>query len=324
MSDTLDLNKLADQLASGLAREQLGDESAEAAPGAAAGALSGAREAVPRGVNFDSHDIRLGDVLEHALLNAAATPDEVDAHCDAAMSARVATVVVSPYWVAHCAERLAESDVKVTSAVGFPFGMLPPAAKASQAALAFAHGATEVESIAPVGVLRSRDWRGLYDDVEAVVRAADGAQVTVTLETSRLTPMEMLRAAAIVGDAGADAVKAGTGFGQHGLARVEAVALLRLAVGDDLGVKAAAGDCTAAVAFRLISNGATSIAVNSLAALAQVTGRGPRPLHELMQATLAHSREQAPREAVQHPAPQSPPNNVPPRVTPAWGTSHSR
>src|SRR5690606_36855829 len=32
MSDTLDPNKLADQLASGLARQQLGDESAEAAP----------------------------------------------------------------------------------------------------------------------------------------------------------------------------------------------------------------------------------------------------------------------------------------------------
>ncbi len=350
----MDLNKLADQLASGLAEKQLaGPDEPVAEP--MSGALSSPREATPRGVTFHAGNIRLGDVLDHALPDSAATPAEVDAHCEVATSARAASVVVSPFWVSHCAELLRGTDVSVVGVIGFPFGMLPPAAKASQAALAIAHGASEVESVAPVGVLRSRDWRSLYDDVEAVVRAADGALVTVTLETSRLTPMEMLRAAAIVGDAGADAVKAGTGFGPHGLARVEAVALLRLAVGDDLGVKASAGECNVAAALRLLANGATGIAVNSVAQLADAQVPGPRALHELMQATLAHAAGLQPREAAQRPpasevqqraaepAPSHGPSTAttgpnaplrpvtpttpavpPPRVTPGWGTPQSR
>lgn len=355
MSDSLDLNKLADQLARGLAREQLDDEVSEPALGAVGGALGGAREAVPRGVSFASSEIRLGDVLDVSLPDAAATPHEVDAHCQAALKARASAVIVSPYWVSHCAAQLGDSNVGVIAVVGFPFGMLPPAAKASQAALAIAHGATELESIAPVGILRSRDWSSLYDDVEAVVSAADGAHVTVTVETSRLTPMEMLRAAAIVGDAGADAVKAGTGFGDFGLARVEAVALLRLAVGDDLGVKASAGQLNLDSAWRLLANGATGIAVSQLNGLADERVPGPRPLHELMQATLsaavpAPAREAArptetpeqqpeqprqgsgfmhpgtatsgPNAPYQAPAPHTPP--MPHRVTPGWGTSQTR
>ena len=343
----MDLNKVANQLASGMAEHQLAvDQGSSSLPPATS------REAGPHRVEFPSGPIRLGSVLDHTLLNPAATAEEIDRHCDEALRYGVAAACVNPLWVSRCAERLRGSGVAVASVIGFPFGTLPPELKAAEASLAVKHGATELDMVIPLGLVRASDYRALHADVAAVVAAAGDALVKVILETAALTPMEVLRAATVVGDAGAHYVKTSTGYSASGGATPEAVALLRLAVGDDLGVKASGGIRDARTAFLMLASGATRIGSSRADAMADATGPGPRRLHDLMHvpfqagepgsdpaggvpAVQGHGPDaRVVGEGVHLPAPSIPPPPAPQppspgsdrpapspgRVAPGWGT----
>lgn len=315
---SMDLNKVADRLASGMADHHLaasggGDPSADAAPGQ--GVSDPPREAARRSVDFAAGSIRLGSVLDHTLLNPGATAADIDRHCSEALRHRVAAVCVNPLWVSRCTECLRGSGVAVASVIGFPFGALPAELKAAEASLAVKHGAAELDMVIPLGLIKAGDYRGLHADIAAVVVAAGDALVKVILETAALTPMEIMRAATVAGDAGAHYVKTSTGYSEAGGATAEAVALLRLAVGDDLGVKASGGIRDARTAFHMLASGATRIGSSSAAGMADATGPGPRRLHELMHVPF---QDVAPVE--QPPVGVERAATTPGRVAPGWGT----
>jgi len=122
--------------------------------------------------------------------------------------------------------------------------------KAFEAADAIRNGATEIDMVINVGKVRemtaspgteSQAMREFVcDDISAVVRKADGAPVKVILETGFLTDQEIVEASRISEEAGAAFVKTSTGFGPMG-AYPAHLKLMRDAVGDRLGVKAAGG-----------------------------------------------------------------------------------
>ncbi len=337
---TVDLNQLANQLASGLAQGQFTPPPTPT-PSAGVPVVAGGRPdprlldaSGPKGVRFTDGEIRLGSVVDHTLLDPAATRQDIEHHCAEAREHRVAAVCVNPLWVPLCAELLAGSGIAIASTIAFPFGAAQPATKAAETALVVRQGASEIETVLPLGQLKSAAWKAVREDVRAVVDAAGDALVKVILETGRLTPMEILRACTVIGEAGAGYVKTSTGFGAAGGATPEAVALVRLAVGDDLGVKASGGVRDAASAFRLIASGATRVGTSLGAELAAATGVGPRRLRDLMSipaesAAPPHESGDAGRASVS-PEPEaaapesSPPREPPPasphRVTPAWGS----
>jgi deoxyribose-phosphate aldolase len=143
--------------------------------------------------------------------------------------------------------------------------------------------------VAAIGHIKSGDWRHVFNDVRAVVSAAEGRLVKVIIESAALTPTEIIKASALAKEAGAHYVKTSTGFHSAGGATPEAVALMRLVVGDALGVKASGGVRDCPTALRMIANGATRIGTSSGVAMAQCLGPGPLPLHELL--TLADGHE---------------------------------
>ena len=98
-----------------------------------------------------------------------------------------------------------------------------------------------------------------------------------------------IKASAIAREAGAQYVKTSTGFHAAGGASAEAVALMRLVVGDGMGVKASGGVRDCATALRMIANGATRIGTSSGVAMAQCLGRGPLPLGELLASPDLHA-----------------------------------
>jgi len=80
----------------------------------------------------------------------------------------------------------------------------------------------------------------------------------VILETALLEENEKVRACRIAEQAGADFVKTSTGFGPGG-ATLADVRLMRQAVGDRLGVKAAGGIRTLETALAMIDAGANRL-----------------------------------------------------------------
>jgi deoxyribose-phosphate aldolase len=240
-------------------------------------------------VSFVRENARIADFIDHTLLKAEATRREVEQLCAEALEHRFAAVCVNPTWVPLCAERLRGSSVAVATVIGFPLGANQSEAKAFEARLAVEQGATELDMVAAIGHMKSGDWGYVADDIAAVVEAARGTLVKVIIESATLTPVEVIKASALAREAGAQYVKTSTGFHPAGGATAEAVALMRLVVGDALGVKASGGvrDCTAAL--KMIANGATRIGTSSGVAMAQCLGRGPLPLEELLASAHDHA-----------------------------------
>ncbi len=202
--------------------------------------------------------------IDHTLLKPAATPADIARLCATARAFGFAAVCVNPRFVVQAAAALQGSPVAVCTVVGFPLGATTTGAKVHEAVEALDAGATELDMVQSIGLLKAGDWRAVAEDIAAVVGVAHarGARVKVILETALLTPDEIVAASLVAQAAGADFVKTSTGFGPGG-ARVEDVALMRAAVGDALGVKASGGVRTYEQALAMIQAGATRIGASA-------------------------------------------------------------
>jgi len=210
----------------------------------------------------------LAPLIEQSVLRADAAVDEVRRACAEATENRFAAVCVRPRWVPEAARRLAGTGVRVVAVVDFPLGQAATADRAREAREAVGAGATELDVVLPLALLRARDYRRLVLDLGAVVAA--GAPVKVILETCRLSAVEKVVASALSLAAGAAWLKTSTGFAEGG-ATEEDVALLRQVAGPESGVKASGGIRSAADALRMVRAGADRIGTS--AGVAIVRGR---------------------------------------------------
>ena len=242
----------------------------------------------PPGVRFARENARIADFIDHTLLKAEATRSEVEKLCDEAKEHRFAAVCVNSSWVRLCAQRLANTGVQVATVVGFPLGATSSAVKRCETERAVSDGATEIDMVAPIGRIKSGDWAYVADDIAAVVAGANGRLVKVIIESAALTPVEIIKASAIAKEMGANYVKTSTGFHSAGGASAEAVALMRMVVGDALGVKASGGVRDCEVALKMIASGATRIGTSSGVSMAKCLGPGPLPLTDLVSLASGH------------------------------------
>ena len=205
-------------------------------------------------------------LIDHTLLKPNATDDQIEKLCKEAIEFGFASVCVNSAYVPLASRLLRGSGVKVCTVVGFPLGAMSTEAKAFETRDAVAKGADEIDMVINVGKLKSGDYRYVVQDIEAVVRAAQGRCVKVILETASLTDDEKIAGCILAKAGGADYVKTSTGFGSGG-ATVEDVALMRRVVGPTMGVKAAGGIRTAEAAKKMISAGATRIGASASVAI---------------------------------------------------------
>jgi len=206
----------------------------------------------------------LAKMIDHTLLKPDATPDQIAQLCFEARKYGFASVCVNPTWVKLSAQLLEGSPVKVCTVIGFPLGATASDVKAFETKNAIDQGATEIDMVLNIGALKARDLELVARDIRGVVMAAHarGAIVKVILETNLLTDEEKTIASLIAKEAGADFVKTSTGFGGGG-ATVHDIALMRRAVGPEMGVKASGGVRTFEDAESLIQAGATRIGASA-------------------------------------------------------------
>lgn len=205
----------------------------------------------------------LAAYIDHTLLKPEASLADVKRICDEAKAHHFASVCVNPSYIKFVAVQLRGSGVTPCCVVGFPFGTHTPAIKAAEAAQAVADGALEVDMVANVGAVKSGDWDLVARDISAVISAAGkDADVKVILETCLLTDEEKVRLCTISKEAGAAFVKTSTGYSTGG-ATVHDVALMREAVGPDMGVKASGGVRTYDDAIAMIRAGADRLGASA-------------------------------------------------------------
>lgn len=210
---------------------------------------------------------QLNRMIDHTLLKPDATESAVHQVCTEAKEHAFMSVCLNPVWVKTAAEILKGSQTAVCTVVGFPLGANTTATKVSETTQAIEDGATEIDMVLNIGLLKSGAKDRVQADIKGVVDAAKGhALVKVILETALLSKEEKIAACELAKLAGADFVKTSTGFSTGG-ATVEDITLMRSVVGPKMGVKASGGVKTRTEALAMIEAGATRIGASNGMAL---------------------------------------------------------
>ncbi len=200
--------------------------------------------------------------IDHTILKAVATEEDVALLCEEAKKYNFASVCVNPANVKFASKMLVGSDVKTCTVIGFPLGANTVETKVFETKDAVKNGAEEIDMVINVGKLKSGDVEYVENEIKAVVEAASGNLVKVIIETCYLTDDEKVAVSKAVTNAKAEYIKTSTGFGTGG-ATTEDVALMSKNTGAEVKVKASGGIRDYESALKMIDAGAERIGTSA-------------------------------------------------------------
>lgn len=94
-------------------------------------------------------------MIDHTLLKADATKEEIVKLVEEAKEYSFASVCVNPTWVKITAELLADTpEVKVCTVIGFPLGATTSETKAFETKNAIENGANEIDMVINIAALK--------------------------------------------------------------------------------------------------------------------------------------------------------------------------
>lgn len=199
--------------------------------------------------------------IDHTALTAEKNEQDILLLCDEAIENQFFSVCINSCHIPLARQKLAGTNVKICTVVGFPLGANLSAVKAFEAEQAIAAGAQEIDMVINIGWIKSNQWQKVQEDIQAVLTACNGIPLKVILETCLLTKDEIVHACEICKALNVAFVKTSTGFNKGG-ATAEDVALMRKTVGN-LGVKASGGIRDTETAIAMIKAGATRIGASA-------------------------------------------------------------
>lgn len=199
--------------------------------------------------------------IDHTLLKADATRNQIDVLIEEAIQYDFASVCVNPTWVKYAHNKLKDTNVMTCTVIGFPLGANTTAVKAFETKDAIENGADEIDMVINIGALKNHEDEFVFNDIKAVVEAAAGKTVKVIIETCLLTDEEITRVCLLAKKANATFVKTSTGFSTGG-ATLKDVKLMKDTVGNML-VKASGGVRDYETMIKMIEAGASRIGTSS-------------------------------------------------------------
>ena len=206
--------------------------------------------------------MQINKFIDHKLLKAFATSDEIRKLCEEAKKYNFKSVCVNPVHVSLAKECLEGSDVLVCTVIGIPLGANTKEIKAFETIDAIKNGADEIDMVINIGKAKEHDYTYIEDEIKMVVAASTGKTTKVIIETCYLNDEEKMNCCLAAKKAKATFVKTSTGFGTGG-ATANDIRLMRETVGPDMGVKASGGIRNLDDLELMVENGATRIGASS-------------------------------------------------------------
>ncbi|MGD9605359.1 MAG: deoxyribose-phosphate aldolase [Bacilli bacterium] len=201
-------------------------------------------------------------LIDHTLLKAYATTDEIKTLCAEAKEFHFKSVCVNPCFVGLVSSLLQKTDTEVCTVIGFPLGANSTATKVFETIEAIKAGATEIDMVINIGKAKEHDFTYIEHEIREVVMAADGKLVKVIMETCYLTDEEKIAVCEAATRAQANFVKTSTGFGTGGAVASD-VALMKAHIAKTMGVKASGGIKTKDDLEQMVQAGATRIGTSA-------------------------------------------------------------
>jgi deoxyribose-phosphate aldolase len=206
--------------------------------------------------------MQLNKYIDHTLLKASATKNDILKICDEAIQYQFYAVCVNGSYVSLVKEYLKETDIKVAAVIGFPLGSMDTETKKQEAKNCIDNGADEIDMVINIGHLKSGYYESVMKEITEIKNIVGSKVLKVILETCFLTKEEIIIASQIAINSKADFVKTSTGFGTAG-ATIEDVELMKEVVCDLAMIKASGGIKDRETAIKFINAGASRLGTSS-------------------------------------------------------------
>lgn len=154
--------------------------------------------------------LNFAKLFDHSIIRPNASQGEVIKAAEIAAGLKTASLTIQPHYIRLAAEQLKGTGVLVGTVVGFPHGNETPAMKEYQAKAVLDLGAEEIDMVMNIPALKNGEKELFIQDIQGVVRSAEGAKVKVITENCYLTQEEKRRACQWIVQAGAHFVKTST------------------------------------------------------------------------------------------------------------------
>lgn len=207
--------------------------------------------------------MKLNTYIDHTLLKATATTNDIIQLCEEAKAYNFYSVCVNSSFVALAKKQLKGSEVNVCSVIGFPLGAMSSEAKVFETKQALKVGADEIDMVMNIGLLKSKDFDGVRSDIEAVKNAMPNNILKVILETCYLEELEIIKGSELAKQGGADFIKTSTGFGSGGATIHDVKLMLSVAKNSNIKIKASGGIRDYKTALEYINLGVERLGVSS-------------------------------------------------------------
>lgn len=209
---------------------------------------------------------QLAGCIEHTLLSATATQQQIEQLSREAAIFGFHSVCVNGRWIPFAAEILAGSNVAVGAVVSLPLGADSTKIKVAQAKDAIFSGADEVDMVADLAAIIEGDKKYLSNQLRQVLKVCRAMRPAVTLkviiESAALNIEQKKFACRIAQEVGVDFIKTSTGMNPAGGATVEDIELMK-ETAPNCRIKAAGGIRTAKQAVEMLEAGAERIGTSS-------------------------------------------------------------
>lgn len=198
--------------------------------------------------------------IDHTLLKAAATSEQIVCLCEEALRYHTASVCIPASYVRFAREKF--PGLNICTVIGFPLGYSTAAVKCFEARDAVENGADEIDMVINLGWVKDGKFLEVEREIADVKAACGGKILKVIIETCYLTEEEKIRLCECVTNAKADYIKTSTGFGTAG-ACIEDIRLFKKHIGADVKIKAAGGVKTKAHLEMFLGEGCERIGTSS-------------------------------------------------------------
>lgn len=150
--------------------------------------------------------------LDMAMHQQSLMESEIRAAAGQARAAGVAAFYSNSYWTSAVADELAGSDVRVGSAIAFPYGAVPSSVKYAEIEASLESGATAVDMVVNIGALRAKDYPLVEAEIEGLRSRCEGRAVTkLIFEVGFLSDDEIVTLVGMCRDGRLDYVKTASG-----------------------------------------------------------------------------------------------------------------
>jgi deoxyribose-phosphate aldolase len=208
----------------------------------------------------------LSGKIDHTLLRPDSTITQIEQLCREAEQHQFAAICIAPCWLNYVDQWLKTPTIERATVISFPHGDSYLVEKSSSGNSYCNMGATELDIVANIGLIKSGEWQSTKNEIELIGKLREFrkglVKIKYIVEVGYLTDDELFKVADILIENKIDYIKTCTGYGPRGVT-VNDILKIKKHVGNAIKIKASGGIKTSEDFLAMINAGADRVGTSS-------------------------------------------------------------